>query len=120
LRVVSLAMKRPPEHETIAFFLDSSNRSDTITIVSGTADPDSIIGICECMAMVGSQVPSLCGLVVASIRPDGEGIAPGDIDRWLDAAEIVETGGIELIEWFVVTPAGVVCPRELLGDPERW
>src|SRR4051812_20215918 len=82
LRVVALAMKHPPEDETIAFLLDNSNRSDTITIISGTADPDSIISVCECMAMAGSQVPSLCGLVVATVRPHGQGIAAGDIDRW--------------------------------------
>ena len=28
--------------------------------------------------------------------------------------------GIELIEWFVITPAGLDCPRELLGEASRW
>jgi hypothetical protein len=120
LRVFALAMKQPPEHETIAFLLDNTSRSDTITIISGTAEPDSIVGIAECMAMAGAQVASLCGLVLATVRPDADAIAAGDIDRWIDAAAITETHGIELIEWFVVTAVGVVCPRELLGDPPRW
>ena len=28
--------------------------------------------------------------------------------------------GIELIEWFIVGPSGVDCPRDLLGEPQRW
>ena len=45
---------------------------------------------------------------------------PGDIDRWLEADSITDSHGIELIEWFVIDPAGVECPRELLGEPDRW
>lgn len=120
LRVVSMAMHRPLEAETIAFFLDDANRSDTITIVSGTTEPDSVVAVAECMAMVGGQAPQLCGLVLATVRPVGDGLVPGDIDRWLDAEAVAETHGVELIEWFVIGPGGVACPRELLGEPERW
>jgi hypothetical protein len=120
LRVVAMVMHRPLEAETIAFFLDDASRSDTITIISGTTDPESVVAIAECMAMVGAQVPALCGLVLASVRPEGSGVLPGDIDRWLDAEAIAEAQGVELIEWFVISPAGTECPRELLGEPERW
>ena len=120
MRVVSMAIQRPLQAETIAFFLDESNRSDTITIVSGTTDPDSVVAIAECMGMVGGQVPNLCGLVLASVRPDAPGLLPGDIDRWLDAESVAEAHGIELVEWFVVTPGGTVSPRDLIGEPERW
>jgi len=34
--------------------------------------------------------------------------------------KLAETHGIELLEWFVVGPHGAECPRELLGEPERW
>jgi hypothetical protein len=58
------------------------------------------------------------------VRPGGglnlPATLPGDIDRWVEANEITEAHGIELIEWFVVGPAGVECPREMLGEPERW
>lgn len=120
LRVVSMAIQHPLQAETIAFFLDASNRSDTITIVSGTTDPDSVVAIAECMGMVGGQAPSLCGLVLATVRPDAPGLVPGDLDRWLDAQSVAEAHGIELVEWFVVTPTTTTCPRELLGEPERW
>ena len=120
LRVISLAIHRPLEAETIAFFLDDTCCSSTITIVSGTTAPDSIVSVAECMAVAASRSPSLCGVVLATVRPDTIGLLPGDLDRWLMVDAITESHGIELVEWFTIGPAGVECPRELLGEPERW
>ena len=119
IAVVSLAIHRPLEAETIAFFLDESSRSNTITVVSGTTDADSILAVAECMALAGARLPAVCGVVLATVRPDSLTL-PGDIDRWLDASAITELHAIDLVEWFVVGPAGVECPRALLGEPERW
>ncbi|MDP9465369.1 MAG: hypothetical protein M3P52_12145 [Actinomycetota bacterium] len=124
LAVVSLAIHRPLEAETIAFFLDEGGRSNTITVVSGTTEPDSVLSVAECMAVAGGRSPALCGVVLATVRPntapDLPCNLPGDIDRWLEANAITESHGIELIEWFIVGPSGVECPRELLGEPDRW
>jgi hypothetical protein len=124
IAVVSLAIHRPLEAETIAFFLDEAARSTTITVVSGTTEPDSVLTVAECMALAASQLPALCGLVLASVRPKSapnlSATMPGDIDRWIEANEITDEYGIELVEWFVVGPAGADCPRQLLGEPERW
>lgn len=120
LRVVSMAAHRPLEAETIAFFLDDCSCSDTITIVSGTTDADSIISIAECMAVAAGRSPALCGVVLASVRPDTLGLLPGDIDRWLEIDAITEAQGIELVDWFIIDAAGVECPREVLGEPDRW
>lgn len=124
IAVVSLAVHRPLEAETIAFLLDDGGRSNIITIITGTTEPDSVLAVADCMARAGSTAPALCGLVVASVRPgtvaNASATLPGDMDRWLEIDAITESHGIELIEWFVVGPAGVDCPRALLGDPERW
>jgi hypothetical protein len=120
LRVVSMAIHRPIEAETIAFFLDDANRSNTITIVSGTTEPDSIVSVAECMAVAASRSPTLCGVVLASVRPDTLGLLPGDVDRWLVVDAITEAHGIELVEWFIIDSAGVECPRDVLGEAERW
>ncbi len=119
LRVVSMAIHHPLEAETIAFFLDECGCSNTITIVSGTTEPDSIISVAECMAVAASRSPSLCGVVLASVRL-GSGMLPGDIDRWMEVEAITESQGIELVEWFIVGPGVVECPRQLLGEPDRW
>ena len=124
IAIVSLAIHRPLVAETIAFFLDETSRSNTITVVSGTTGPDSVLTVAECMAVAGARSPSLCGVVLATVRPNAPPnvppTLPGDIDRWVEANEITESHGIELIEWFVVGPSGVDCPRDLLGEPQRW
>ena len=124
IAVVSMVIHRPLEAETIAFFLDHTSRSNTITVISGTTDPDSVLSIAECMSLAGGRCPTLCGVVLATVRPTTApnlpATLPGDIDRWIEASDITESNGIELIEWFIVGPAGVDCPRELLGEPERW
>ncbi len=124
IAIVSLAIHRPLVAETIAFFLDETSRSNTITVVSGTTDPDSVLTVAECMAVAGSRSLNLCGVVLATVRPNAApnlpATLPGDIDRWVEANEITESHGIELIEWFVVGPSGVDCPRDLLGEPQRW
>jgi hypothetical protein len=124
IAVVSLAIHRPLEFETVAFFLDDQCRSNTITVVTGTTEPDSVLEVAECLSLAAESSPILCGLVLATVRPNADGgltaILPGDIDRWIEADSITEAHGIELVEWFVIGPPGVTCPRDLLGDPERW
>lgn len=124
IAVISLVIHHPLEAETIAFFLDENSCSNIITVVSNTAEPDSVLSVAECMAMVADRSPRLCGVVLATVRPGSAhnlpATLPGDLDRWVEANEIMEAHGVELIEWFVVGPAGVDCPRELLGEPERW
>lgn len=119
LRVVSMAIRHPLEAETIAFFLDDCNCSNTITVISGTTEPDSIVAVAECVALAASRSPSLCGVVLATIRPAG-GLLPGDLERWQLIDAVTEAQGIELVEWFIVGPAGVDSPRGLLGEPDRW
>jgi hypothetical protein len=132
IAIVSLAIHRPLEPETIAFLLDDHRCSNTITVVSGTKDPDSVLTVVECMAMAASRVPGLSAVVLATVRPrcaqfpagdvatNTTATVPGDLDRWMEANEIADAHGIELIEWFIVGPSGVNCPRELFGEPERW
>ena len=59
IAVVSMAIHRPLEAETIAFFLDHTSRSNTITVVSGTTDPDSVLSVAECMSVAGARSPTL-------------------------------------------------------------
>ena len=124
LAVVALAIHRPLEPETIGFFLDETGRSNTITVVSGTTEPDSVLTVAECLALAGARSPTLRGLVLATVRPNSglpvPATLPGDLDRWMEAVDITDSHGIELIEWFIVGPGGVDCPREMLGEPERW
>ena len=123
LAVIRLAMHLPPTHETIAVVLDDDHRGHTIVVVDGTEHPDSVLDVVERLAdsIVASGRDG--SLVVASIRP-GRGPLEGDGDRWLEASDLADAAGVELLEWFVVDGApgaGTAwCPRDLLGEPPRW
>ena len=124
LAVVALAAGLPTRHETIAFLLDDAYRgTGLITVVSDTREPDSVVHIAEVMAELGAFSLGIgqeaAHLVIASIRPHGD-VQPDDAFRWCSASDIVEAHGITLLEWFVIGRSGVDCPRELLGEPERW
>jgi hypothetical protein len=110
-------VRAPLRHETVVVLLDGRRCGDTIVVVDGTehADPCLVVErICE--AVTGSGIEAI---VVATVRPDGA-MRPGDVDTWYETSALAETFGLELVEWFVVGPAGVECPRDLLGEPERW
>lgn len=118
-RIVFLALSRPLEHETLVFLLDRHGNGGVITIVSGTVAADSVLAVTECFSRAAQAVPEAAALVVASVRPGGC-ILPGDIDRWLEASAIATLHGVRLLEWYVVNESGAQCPRDLLGEPERW
>ena len=123
LAVIQLAMRLPATSETIAVVLDEDLRGRTVVVVDGTDDPDSVVAVVERLADTIAVSGRDGALVVASIRP-GRGPVPGDLDRWLEASEIAEDAGVDLLEWFVVdglAGAGTAwCPRDLLGEPPRW
>ena len=119
LAVLSVAITQPLVHETMSFVLDASGRGNTVTVVSGTNRPDMVVDIAECLAVAAATKPRARSIVLASVRPDS-GMLPGDVDRWLEASAIVDQHGLVLLEWFVIGPMGPECPRDLLGEPERW
>ena len=119
LRLLFLASGHPLQAETLAFVLDDQGRGGVITIVSGTVEADSVLPVTECMSRAAERVDRATALVVASIRPGG-GVLPGGIDRWMEASTIAAAYGVTLIEWFIITEAGAQCPRDLLGEAERW
>ena len=119
LRLLFLAATHPLQPETLAFVLDGQGRGGVITIVSGTVDADSVLPVTECMSRAAEQVGRATALVVASVRPGGC-VLPGDIDRWMEASTLAAAYGVVLIEWLIITESGVQCPRDLLGEPERW
>lgn len=119
LRVMFLATGHPLEPETLAFFLDDAGVGGLITVVSGTADADSVIRVVEYMSQAAEGVPHATCLVVASVRPAG-GLLPGDDERWRQLDRITAEHGVQLLEWFVIGLDGAHCPRELAGDAGRW
>ena len=119
LMLIDLTMKHPPESDTIAVLLDHERRGLTIFTVTGTTQPDAMFELLDIIIDAGNEGDGrLGGVILASIRPGGR-LEPADVDRWLEASETAELGGIELVEWFVIGD-DIQCPRDLLGQPPRW
>lgn len=125
LAVVDLALRRPLTDETIVLVLDHDRRGRTIVVVDGTAEPDAVLDVVERVAGSIAATGRPGCVIVATVRPDG-GPQPGDADRWLEASDIADDLGVELVEWFVVggdrpsVSAHASCPRDLLGEVPRW
>ena len=123
LSVIRLAMHIPLTAETIALVLDADHRGRTVVVVDGTKEPESMLEVVERLVDSIATSGHSGALVLASVRPDG-GPSPEDADLWLEATELAETAGVELLEWFVVAddtgPPTAWCPRDLLAEPPRW
>lgn len=125
LAVVDLARSWPPREEIIAFLLDGALRgTGTILTVHHVHAPADVLVVAELMGGSGAHATMADGveaasLVVASVRT-AETSALDDIDLWQQMSELTDDLGIVLREWFVIGPSGCHCPRELLGEPDRW
>ena len=125
-RTLAAALSHPLRHETIALLLDPERRGVAIVIVADTHDSDALIEIVELLAAPTAHDGRVAAMVIATVRPGqrsddpaGDSV-PGDVERWMEASEIAEAAGVELIEWFVIEPDRVTCPRDHLGEPPRW
>ena len=115
-----LAFGAPYGDDTIVILLDAERRGSSITVVTDTVDHDAIFGVIEvCVSATAAHGAPIEAMIVASSRPAGD-VEPDDVHRWLEAGDLCRSGGIELVEWFVLGRSGPKCPRELFGDPERW
>jgi len=125
LAVVDLAMQHPPRAETIALVLDDDRRGRTIVVVDGIHEPDAVLDVVERVASSIAVTGRTGKIVLASVRPGGGPLADDD-GRWIEASELADDYGVDLIEWFVIggdrptVGANATCPRDLLGEVPRW
>jgi hypothetical protein len=115
-----LALAAPYGHDTVVILLDAEHRGSSIMVVTDTVDPDALLTVIDvCIGSSGAHRAPIEAMIVASSRPDGD-IEADDVQRWLEAGDLCRSGGVELIEWFVLGRSGPQCPREMFGEPERW
>jgi|HigsolmetaAR201D_1030396.scaffolds.fasta_scaffold23972_3 myo-inositol-hexaphosphate 3-phosphohydrolase len=123
LEVVALAMRQPPVEETLVLVLDEDRRGRAVVHVDDTTDPDAVVVVVERLSRSMAASGMLGALVVATVRPGGVPLLDDD-DRWIEASELADEVGVELVEWFVIAGRSVWsdtwCPRDLLGEVPRW
>jgi hypothetical protein len=122
LAMLRVLVEHPLRFETIALLLDDRRRGLGALVVDGTHRPDAVLDVAHLLAGAAPHHRELRGVVLASVRPGCHPAAADDVDRWADVDDILDTVGVELVEWFVVSAGEppVSCPRDLLGAPPRW
>ena len=115
---INSVMHQPPRAETIVIPLDDQRCGLAVIVVTCTDAPDAIVDVVDIIGWQARQNTRFAAAVVGTVRPGG-GIQMRDVDRWLEASEVLDEHGVELIEWFVVGTE-TRCPRDLLGERPRW
>ena len=124
LAIVAMAMRRPPVDETIALVLDADRRGRTVVVIDGTSTRRRARRRRTRRRIDRRRRRTGC-LVLATVRPGG-GPVDVDDDRWLEASDLADDVGVDLLEWFVIAgdapsiAANAWCPRELVGEEPRW
>jgi hypothetical protein len=118
LLVILLTMDDEPQYETVVITLDAERCGHAILKITGTDDPDAVLGVVDMVAEVAESDPDAHGMIVASVRPDGRGL-PSDVARWEELDRYCTDSGVELVEWFILGDS-VSCPREFGGAVPRW
>ena len=121
LQLVDLAVSRPLRSETVIFLADDAHLGHTCFVVSGTSAADDVLDVAALVVEVAERSPAVHAVVLATVRPV-EPIASGrsDLDRGLELLELFEAGGLELLDWFVISPDGASSLREGTGLPPLW
>ena len=122
LRTIVRAACLPPRDETIVLFLDDAQCAVVVVTVTGTARPDAVIDVVECLTAPAAHGGRVSSVIVGTVRTRRTAAdeAERDVDRWLEISDIAEGHGVEVLEWYVIDPDGPSCPRDRLGEPPRW
>jgi hypothetical protein len=118
LLLIMLLLDTDAQDETMVFVLDDARRGIGIMRVTGTGDPDSLLGVVDSVAEASQSSPGAAGLILVSARASSA-ISVDDLRRWHEADESCSDADLDLVEWFVVSTE-VSCPRELCGVAPRW
>jgi hypothetical protein len=118
LLLIMLLLDTNAQDETMVFVLDDARRGIGIMRVTGTGDPDSLLGVVDSVAEASQSSPGAAGLILVSARASSA-ISVDDLRRWHEADESCSDADLDLVEWFVVSTE-VSCPRELCGVAPRW
>jgi hypothetical protein len=107
---------------TICLTLDDHRRPIGSFVVDHGSlgdDPDAVLTVSEDLAELVASSFDVGAVVVASIRPTVP-CGAADAGRLLDLTMLLDDVGVDLLEWLVVHPSGVVNMRAASGEPSRW
>jgi len=113
-----IALGSPYRNDTVVILLDAERRGSSILVVTDTIEPDAMFDVLESCVRAARDHPAIRSMILASCRPNGD-VEADDAQRWFTASALCCSGGLELIEWFVLGST-IECPRQMIGEPHRW
>jgi hypothetical protein len=120
LALVAAAIDRPLLPQMLVAFLDDFALGTRLMIVDNVHGRGVTASVTAAACHIAlSEIPGTAQLVLASVRPGG-GVEADDVDQWLEASAVADFYGLRLVEWYVISEQGFCCPRDLIGEPERW
>lgn len=114
LSVISLALRRPRSNDTVVLALDNKWRGIHLFRTSPLTQHSLHHIVREC-----SDVPSVSGVVIAS-HTTSRLLAPSDITLLRSSQTTLAAAGLNLIDWVVIGPGGLYCPRVLTHSRHPW
>ncbi len=118
LLLVMLLLSPEAVDETMVLVLDDARCGIAVLRVTGTGDPDTLLGVVDSVTEASRTSSEAAGLILVSTRASSA-ISIDDLARWHEADESCIDADLDLVEWFVVGDS-VSCPRELCGVAPRW
>jgi len=116
LSVFSLALTRPFRPETLILMMNHEHRGVGLFAVNSGDDLrtliDHIVGRC-------ATEDTTRAIAIASVRSQWLTHFQCGIE-WATSREICQRAGVQLVDWFVVGPHGVHCPRICAHQPGQW
>ncbi len=118
LLLIMLLLEPDALDEIMVLVLDDARCGIAVLRVTGTEDPDTLLGVVDCVTEATRASPEAAGVIFVSSRASSA-VGVDDLRRWHEADESCADADLDLVEWFVMGE-GVSCPRELCGVPPRW
>ncbi len=119
--VITAVISSPPQPETVALLLDHRHVGGRILVVEGATSVGEISDVVDCVTRLADDDPTIAALVLATVRPWAVGgPAPEDELAFFDLRADAEVGGVDLIDWFVLSATHVWSLAVRTDAQPRW
>jgi DNA repair protein RadC len=121
LDVFTAFRTRPERSETMAIVLDHAHRNGSLVMVEGASSAEAASVLTERITAAFVEDHRFGALVLASVRPNGL-FGPSDEDHFAFAPlrAVGEDGGVEVLDWFVMSGQRSWSMAELTDAVPLW
>jgi hypothetical protein len=126
LDVLISCASSPPIPQTIALLADHRLRAHTALCIDGAAEPEQVVHVAELIMTAATPrqpgaTRTLDAFVLATFRPEVDGFTTeADEHTWFELRCRADDGGLDLLDWFVITADTVTALCEFTDSHSLW